>query len=62
MSFNRKQVIEDVSKIGVSNNDHGLIDAFGVYVNRLPSNFLLSQLFLHQPDEISIRITQESGP
>lgn len=39
MSFNRKKVIEDVSKIGVSNNEAGLIEAFGVYVNRLPTSF-----------------------
>lgn len=39
MSFPRKSVIETLSKVGVSNNDNGLIEGFGVYVNRLPAGF-----------------------
>jgi hypothetical protein len=39
MSFNRKQVIEDTSKITVSSNDSGLIEAFGILVNQLPAAF-----------------------
>lgn len=37
MAINRKQVIENLSKIEVSGNQDGLINAFGVYVNQLPS-------------------------
>lgn len=39
MSFNRKAVIDDISKVGVSQNERGLIEAFNVYVNRMPASF-----------------------
>jgi hypothetical protein len=39
MSFDRKSVINDISKVGVTSNDQGLIEGFGVYVNRLPADF-----------------------
>lgn len=39
MSFDRKSVIADISKVGVTSNDQGLIEGFGVYVNRLPADF-----------------------
>lgn len=39
MAVDRKKVIEDMSKIVVLGGENGLIEAFGVYVNQLPSNF-----------------------
>ena len=39
MSFNRKAVINDISKVSVSQNERGLIESFNVYVNRMPADF-----------------------
>ncbi len=39
MSFDRKSVIQDISKISVAADEHGMIEGFGVYVNRLPAEF-----------------------
>ncbi len=38
MAFNRQKAIEDFSKIQVSANEEGLIHAFGVLLQKLPSN------------------------
>lgn len=39
MAIDRKKIIEDMSKIEVSANSMGVIDAFGVFVNQLPADF-----------------------
>lgn len=39
MAINRKKIIEDMSKIEVMGNNDGIIDAFGVLVNQLPTPF-----------------------
>ena len=39
MAIDRKKVIEDMSKIEVMGASNGLIDAFGVLVNQLPTSF-----------------------
>ncbi len=39
MSIDRKKIIDDMSKIQVLGNSRGLIEAFNVYVNQLPTNF-----------------------
>ena len=39
MAIDRKRIIESMSKITVENNRDGIIPAFNVFVNRLPSYF-----------------------
>lgn len=39
MSIDRNKAIADLSKITVKADDTGLIDAFGVLINQLPSDF-----------------------
>ena len=39
MAINRKEIIENMSKIEVLGGENGLIEAFGVFVNQLPTNF-----------------------
>ena len=39
MAIDRKKVIEDLSSIEVQGGENGIIDAFGVLVNQLPTNF-----------------------
>jgi hypothetical protein len=39
MAINRKQVIENLSKIKIMGNDDGMIPAFNVFVNQLPAAF-----------------------
>lgn len=39
MAINRKQIIDNLSKIEVWGNQDGLIPAFGVFVNNLPCDF-----------------------
>ncbi len=39
MSINREQVINDLSQLKVRGDANGLIPAFGVLVNQLPTNF-----------------------
>jgi len=39
VAIDRKKIIEDMSKIEVSANSMGVIDAFGVFVNQLPADF-----------------------
>ncbi|MFP4499109.1 MAG: hypothetical protein ACLFQV_12945 [Vulcanimicrobiota bacterium] len=39
MAINRKQIIENMSKIEVVGNEDGLIPAFNVFVNQLPTDF-----------------------
>ena len=39
MAINRAKVIEDLSKIEIQGSENGLIEAFGVFVNQLPTNF-----------------------
>jgi len=53
MAINRKKVIEDMSKIEVLGGENGLIEAFGVYVNQLPTNFWIG---------FSERLTSKTPP
>jgi hypothetical protein len=39
MAIDRKQIIEEMSKVKVLGNEEGLIPAFGVYVQQLPGEF-----------------------
>ncbi len=39
MAINRKQVIENMSKVKVVGNEEGLIPAFNVYITQLPAAF-----------------------
>lgn len=39
MAIQREEAIEHLSKIKVSGNEEGLIPAFGVLINQLPTNF-----------------------
>lgn len=39
MAIDRKAIIENMSKIQVEGNEEGLIPAFGVYVQQLPTDF-----------------------
>jgi len=39
MAINRKQVIENLSKIEVAGDQNGIIDGFNVLVNQLPAKF-----------------------
>lgn len=39
MAIDRKKIIEEMSKIKVFGNEDGLIPAFGVYVQQLPTEF-----------------------
>ncbi|MCG8699658.1 MAG: hypothetical protein MI922_16505 [Bacteroidales bacterium] len=39
MAINRNKIIEDLSKIEVLGGENGLIEAFNVFVNQLPTNF-----------------------
>jgi len=39
MAINRQQIIENMSKIQVLGNKQGLIPAFGVFVNQMPTKF-----------------------
>jgi hypothetical protein len=39
MAIDKKQVIDDLSKLRVAGGANGLIDAFGVLVNQLPADF-----------------------
>ena len=39
MAINRKQIIEDMSKLKFAGNEKGLIEGFGVLVNQLPADF-----------------------
>jgi hypothetical protein len=39
MSFDRRTVVQNISRVGAEGNAQGLIEGFGVYVNRLPSGF-----------------------
>lgn len=39
MAIDRKKIIETLSKVRVAGNEHGLIPAFGVYVQQLPADF-----------------------
>lgn len=38
MAINRKQIIDQMSKVAVQGNDNGLIPAFNVLVTQLPAN------------------------
>jgi len=53
MSINRKKVIDDMSKIEVLGSDNGLIEAFGVFINQLPTNFWIG---------FSERLTAKTAP
>lgn len=39
MAIDRKRIIESLSKIEVAGNQEGLVPAFGVFVNQLPTRF-----------------------
>ncbi len=39
MAIDRKKIIEEMSKVSVIGNDEGLIPAFNVFVQQLPSDF-----------------------
>ncbi len=39
MAINRETIIEEMSKVRVTGDEHGLIQAFGVYVQQLPADF-----------------------
>lgn len=39
MAIDRKRIVESLSRVTVSGNDEGLIEAFGVFVNQLPADF-----------------------
>jgi hypothetical protein len=39
MAIDRKKIIKEMSKVRVIGNEEGLIPAFGVYVQQLPSEF-----------------------
>lgn len=53
MAIDRKKVIEDMSKIEVLGNENGLIEAFSVFVNQLPTNFWIG---------FSERLTAKTSP
>lgn len=37
MAFDRKSVLRDIAELGATANEHGLIEAYGLYLSRLPS-------------------------
>jgi hypothetical protein len=39
MAINRREIIEQMSKVSVIGNEEGMIPAFGVYVQQLPADF-----------------------
>ncbi len=39
MAINRDKIIEEMSKVRVTGDENGLIQAFGVYVQQLPADF-----------------------
>jgi len=39
MAINRKEIIKNISSIKVKGDENGIIDAFGVFINQLPSDF-----------------------
>jgi len=39
MAIDRKKIIDDMSKIEVLGGENGMIEAFNVYVNQLPTSF-----------------------
>lgn len=39
MAIDRKKIIHEMSKVSVIGNDQGMIPAFGVYVQQLPTDF-----------------------
>jgi hypothetical protein len=52
MAINRKKIIQDMSKIEVLGGENGIIEAYGVFVNQLPTNFWI---------EFSERLTSKSS-